>query len=156
MEMQPKILRVLQEGEFERVGGTDTITVDVRLIAATNRDLNAEMESGGFREDLFYRVAVYPITVPPLRDRTADIPPLVHHFVQHFAMRRGRRVDEIPAEVLRRLQDYHWPGNVRELQNVIERAVLTSPDSVLHLAEPLQNNVEAKVSGDETGLEAPI
>ena len=155
LEMQPKILRVLQEGEFERVGGTDTITVDVRVIAATNRDLNAEMEGGRFREDLFYRVAVYPITVPPLRDRTADIPPLVHHFVQHFAQRRGRRVDEIPAEVLRRLQDYYWPGNVRELQNVIERAVLTSSDSVLHLAEPLQNNADAKVSGGETGLEAP-
>ncbi len=155
LEMQPKILRVLQEGEFERVGGTDTITVDVRVIAATNRDLNAEMEGGRFREDLFYRVAVYPITVPPLRDRTADIPPLVHHFVQHFAQRRGRRVDEIPAEVLRRLQDYHWPGNVRELQNVIERAVLTSSDSVLHLAEPLQNNVDAKVSGGENWLEAP-
>ena len=138
LELQAKLLRALQEGEFERVGGTDTVVVDVRVIAATNRDLHAEMEQGVFREDLYYRIAVYPITLPPLRGRVADIAPLVHHFVQHFAKRRGRRVDEIPAEVLRLLQAYHWPGNVRELQNVIERAVLTTTDGVLRLAEPLQ------------------
>ncbi len=138
LELQPKLLRVLQEGEFERVGGTDTVAVDVRVIAATNRDLHAEMENGIFREDLYYRIAVYPITLPPLRDRIADIAPLVHHFVQFFSKRRGRRVDEIPAEVLRLLQAYRWPGNVRELQNVIERAVLTTTDGVLRLAEPLQ------------------
>ncbi len=144
LELQPKLLRVLQEGEFERVGGTDTVDVDMRVIAATNRDLHAEMENGVFREDLYYRIAVYPITLPPLRDRVADIAPLVHHFVRFFAKRRGRSVDEIPVEVLRLLQAYRWPGNVRELQNVIERAVLTTTDGVLRLAEPLQ----AKSNGE--------
>jgi transcriptional regulator with GAF, ATPase, and Fis domain len=139
LEMQPKLLRVLQEGKFERVGGSQTISVDVRVIAATNRDLNGDMEAGRFREDLFYRIAVYPITVPPLRDRRGDIPPLVQHFAQHFARLRGKRIDEVPAELMRRLTAYDWPGNVRELQNVIERAVLTSTGDVLKLAEPLQN-----------------
>ena len=154
-EMQPKLLRVLQEGEMERVGGSATIEVDVRLIAATNRDLNADMEAGRFREDLFYRVAVYPITVPALRDRPEDIPLLVQHFVQHFAQRRARRIDEVPTEVMRRLQAYHWPGNVRELQNVIERAVLTSSDRVLRLAEPLKTNGNDKVATRVIDLEAP-
>ena len=139
LEMQPKLLRVLQEGEMERVGGSQTIPVDVRVIAATNRDLNEDMETGRFREDLFYRIAVYPITIPPLRDRREDIPSLVEHFSQHFAQRRGRTISEIPTEVMRRLDVYDWPGNVRELQNVIERAVLTSTDGVLKLAEPLRN-----------------
>ncbi len=140
VEVQPKLLRVLQEGEMERVGGTQTISVDVRVIAATNRDLRQDMESGRFREDLFYRVAVYPITVPPLRDRRDDIALLVQHFVQHFSQRRGKRVEEVPAELMRRLQAYDWPGNVRELQNVIERAVLTSTDGVLKLTGPLETN----------------
>jgi PAS domain S-box-containing protein len=139
LETQPRLLRVLQEGEIERVGGSQTISVDVRVIAATNRDLNGDMKAGRFREDLFYRVAVYPITVPPLRDRRGDIPPLVQHFAQHYAQQRGKRIDEVPAELMRRLQTYDWPGNVRELQNVIERAVLTSTGDVLKLAEPLQN-----------------
>jgi PAS domain S-box-containing protein len=145
LEMQPKLLRVLQEGEIERVGGDTTIPVDVRLIAATNRDLAAETEAGRFREDLYYRIAVYPLTVPPLRLRTDDIPLLVQHFVQHFSERRGVRIDQVPAEVMHRLQSYAWPGNVRELQNVIERAVLTSKDRVLQLAEALSNH-----SGPET------
>ncbi len=155
LEMQPKLLRVLQEGETERVGGIQTIPVDVRVIAATNRDLSAEIEGGRFREDLFYRVAVYPITVPPLRDRREDIPLLVQHFVKHFAQRQGARIDEVPAEVMRLLQAYHWPGNVRELQNVIERAVLTSSDRVLHLAEPLKIEADEKVANREDQLEAP-
>ncbi|MCJ7754121.1 MAG: sigma 54-interacting transcriptional regulator, partial [Thermoanaerobaculales bacterium] len=155
LELQPKLLRVLQEGETERVGGTQTIAVDVRVIAATNRDLNAEMEAGRFREDLFYRVAVYPITVPPLRDRREDIPLLVQHFVQHFARRLAVRIDEIPAEVMRRLQAYHWPGNVRELQNVIERAVLISTDRVMHLAEPLKSDADVKAPAYEKEPEAP-
>ena len=150
LEMQPKLLRVLQEGEMERVGGTQTIPVDVRLIAATNRELIVDMEAGRFREDLFYRVAVYPITVPPLRDRREDIPPLVRHFVQHYAQRRGKRIDEVPAELMRRLQAYDWPGNVREMQNVIERAVLTSTDDVLKLAEPLQNAAIDSAAAGET------
>ena len=149
LEMQPELLRVLQDGRMERVGGTETITVDVRVIAATNRDLNADMEAGRFREDLFYRVAVYPITVPPLSDRRDDIPILVQHFVQHFARRRGTRIDQVPAEVMRRLQAYDWPGNVRELQNVIERAVLTSTDGVLRLAEPLTSASNGKTATQE-------
>ena len=123
---------------------------------ATNRDLNSDMESGRFREDLFYRIAVYPITVPPLRDRRDDIPILVQHFVQHFARRRGgSRIDQVPAEVMRRLQTYDWPGNVRELQNVVERAALTSTDEVLRLAEPLKSNSNGKVATRETGLDVP-
>ena len=148
--IQVKLLRVLQEGEIERVGGTDTIAVDVRLIAATNRDLSAEMEAGRFREDLFYRVAVYPITVPPLCDRRDDIPVLVQHFTRHFAQRRGLSIDEVPAEVMRRLQAYDWPGNIRELQNVIERAVLTTTGSVLHLAEPLKTDPNGKSAPRDT------
>ncbi len=154
LEMQPKLLRVLQEGEMERVGGTETVAVDVRVIAATNRDLNAEMEAGRFREDLFYRIAVYPITVPRLSDRREDIPLLVEHFVQHFAQRRGRRIDEIPAEVMRSLRAYDWPGNVRELQNVIERAVLTTSDRMLRLAEPLEGKTPGKADPREIGFDA--
>jgi transcriptional regulator with GAF, ATPase, and Fis domain len=112
------------------------------------------MEAGRFREDLFYRIAVYPITLPPLRDRREDIPLLVENFVHHFAQRRGLRIDEIPAEVMRRLRAYEWPGNVRELQNVIERAVLTSTDAVLRLAEPLQSAANEKVAIPEHGSDA--
>jgi PAS domain S-box-containing protein len=155
LEMQPELLRVLQDGRMERVGGTETITVDVRVIAATNRDLMADMEAGRFREDLFYRIAVYPITVPALGDRREDIPLLVQHFTRHFAQRRGLRIDEIPAEVMRRLQAYDWPGNVRELQNVIERAVLTSTDGVLRLAEPLKSASNGKVATRGAGLDIP-
>jgi transcriptional regulator with GAF, ATPase, and Fis domain len=150
LEMQPKLLRVLQEGEIERVGGSQPIPVDVRVIAATNRDLKADIGAGRFREDLFYRISVYPITVPPLRDRREDIPSLVRHFTRHFARRRGRDISEIPAEVMRRLDSYQWPGNVRELQNVIERAVLTSTGGVLKLAGPLLND-----SGKPTSPDAP-
>ena len=153
LEVQPALLRVLQDGQMERVGGSETIAVDVRVIAATNRDLNTDMEAGRFREDLFYRIAVYPITVPPLHDRRDDIPILVQHFVQHFARRRGTRIDQVPAEVMRRLQAYDWPGNVRELQNVIERAVLTSTDEVMRLAEPLERTSNGKVAPRDTAPE---
>jgi len=155
LEIQPELLRVLQDGQMERVGGAETISVDVGMIAATNRDPNADMEGGRFRENLFYRVAVYPITVPSLRDRRDDISILVQHFVQHFARRRGTRIDQVPAEVTRRLQAYDWPGNVRELQNVIERAVLTSTDEVLRLAEPLKSNSNGKVATRQNGLNVP-
>ena len=137
LEVQPKLLRALQDGEIERVGGTDTIGVDVRVIAATNRDLTAEMKAGRFREDLFYRLDVYPITVPPLRQRAGDIPALVQHFVARTAAKHGVVIGEIPAAIMSRLQEYWWPGNVRELQNVLERAVLTSSNGVLRLADPL-------------------
>ena len=135
LELQAKLLRVLQEGEFERVGGTETITVDVRVIAATNRDLAAEKSAGSFREDLFYRLSVFPIESPPLRDRKEDIPLLVKHFVDKFSKKTGKKIDGIPESVITSLQQYHWPGNVRELENVIERSVILSPGGKLVVNE---------------------
>jgi formate hydrogenlyase transcriptional activator len=126
-ELQPKLLRVLQEQEFERLGGTKTIKVDVRLVAATHRDLAKMVADGRFREDLYYRLNVFPVEVPPLRDRPDDIPRLVRHFTQQFARRTGRRIETIPSAIMDALVRYPWPGNVRELQNVIERAVILSP-----------------------------
>jgi len=126
LELQPKLLRVLQEQEFERVGGTKTIKVDVRLVAATHRDLAKMVAAGRFREDLFYRLNVFPVTLPPLRERSHDIPGLVVHFTQRIARRMGRRIEAIPTEVMDALVQYPWPGNVRELQNIIERAVILS------------------------------
>jgi formate hydrogenlyase transcriptional activator len=131
LELQPKLLRVLQEQEFERLGGTRTIRVNVRLVAATNRDLGQMVAENRFRSDLYYRLNVFPIALPPLRDRTDDIPRLVRHFTQRFAQRMGRRIETIPSEVMDALVRYHWPGNVRELQNVIERAVIISNGSTL-------------------------
>jgi formate hydrogenlyase transcriptional activator len=132
-ELQPKLLRVLQEQEFERLGSTRTIKVDVRLVAATHRDLAKLVPEGRFREDLYYRLNVFPLVLPPLRDRPDDIPGLVRHFTQRFARRMGRRIESIPSAVLDALVRYAWPGNVRELQNVIERAVILSPGSTLHV-----------------------
>ena len=125
-ELQPKLLRVLQEQEFERLGATRTIKVDVRLVAATHHDLTRMVADGRFREDLYYRLNVFPIVLPPLRERRDDIPRLVRHFTQQFARRMGRRIETIPSAVMDGLVRYHWPGNVRELQNVIERAVILS------------------------------
>ena len=132
-ELQPKLLRVLQEQEFERLGGTKTIKVDVRLIAATHRDLGKMVADGRFREDLFYRLSVFPVMLPPLRERRDDIPRLVRHFTQGFARRVGRRIESIPTAVMDALVRYSWPGNVRELQNVIERAVILSSGKSLHV-----------------------
>jgi formate hydrogenlyase transcriptional activator len=132
-ELQPKLLRVLQEQEFERLGSTKTIKVDVRLVAATNRDLAAMVADGHFRSDLYYRLNIYPLVLPPLRERRDDIPRLVRHFTQHFARRMGRRIETIPSAVLEALARYPWPGNVRELQNVIERAVIRSLGSSLQV-----------------------
>jgi formate hydrogenlyase transcriptional activator len=132
-ELQPKLLRVLQEQEFERLGSTKTINVDVRLVAATNRDLAAMVADGQFRSDLYYRLNVFPLVLPPLRERSDDIPPLVRHFTQRFARRMGRRIETIPSAVMEALVRYPWPGNIRELQNVIERAVILSPDSSLQV-----------------------
>ena len=126
LELQPKLLRVLQEQEFERLGGTRTIKVDVRLVAATHRDLPKMVADGRFREDLYYRLNVFPVAMPPLRERPDDIPRLVRHFTQQFARRMGRRIETIPSAVMDALVHYRWPGNVRELQNVIERAVILS------------------------------
>jgi len=131
LELQPKLLRVLQEREFERLGSVRTMRTDARLVAATNRDLAAMVDEGKFRADLFYRLNVFPIRVPPLRSRPADIPPLVRHFAQQFARRNNKTIESIPSETMDALVNYHWPGNVRELQNVIERAVILSTDPVL-------------------------
>jgi transcriptional regulator with GAF, ATPase, and Fis domain len=129
--LQPKLLRVLQEQEFERLGGTHTHQVDVRLVAATNRDLMKMVNRGEFRIDLYYRLNVFPVSLPPLRERREDIPDLVAHFVDIYSRRMGKQIDEIPSETLSALSSYHWPGNIRELQNIIERAVILSNDGVL-------------------------
>jgi formate hydrogenlyase transcriptional activator len=134
LELQPKLLRVLQEREFERLGSTRTLRTDVRLIAATNRDLKTMVEEQRFRSDLYYRLNVFPIRVPSLRERKEDIPLLVRHFVQEFSRRNGRVIDTIPSETMQALVRYHWPGNIRELQNVIERAVIISRGPVLNVA----------------------
>jgi formate hydrogenlyase transcriptional activator len=137
LELQVKLLRVLQEQEFERLGSTRTIRVNVRILAATNRDLDHMVEEQRFRSDLYYRLKVFPITVPPLRDRAEDIPLLVRHFAQKLALRMKKRIETIPSEAMKALQAYHWPGNVRELENFIERAVILTqgPDLFVSLAE---------------------
>ncbi len=133
LELQPKLLRVLQEREFERLGSTRTIKTDARLIAATNRDLAACVEERTFRADLFYRLNVFPIQVPPLRERPEDIPLLVRHFVQYFARKINRGIDTIPSETMEALVRYGWPGNIRELQNLIEHSVIVSPGPLLQV-----------------------
>jgi len=132
---QVKLLRVLQEREFERLGGTRTLKVDVRLVAATNRDLRAALEEGTFREDLYYRLNVVPIDIPPLREHTEDIPDLVQLFIERFSRGSGKPVTAIRPEALQRLMEFHWPGNVRELENVIERACAMAKGSVLELED---------------------
>jgi formate hydrogenlyase transcriptional activator len=143
LELQPKLLRVLQEKEFERLGSTRTQHVDVRVVAATNRDLTQMVEDRLFRSDLYYRLNVFPITVPPLRERAEDIPLLVRYFAQKHARRMDRRIETIPAEEMEALTRYHWPGNVRELENLIERAVILSRGPALHVPLP-----EGRLSGD--------
>jgi transcriptional regulator with GAF, ATPase, and Fis domain len=125
-DTQVALLRVLQEREFERVGGAQAIRVDVRVIAATNRDLNAAVANGTFHQDLFYRLNVFPIEVPPLRERKDDILMLVEYFVQRYASRAGKNIRSIDKKTLELFQSYHWPGNIRELQNIIERSVILS------------------------------
>jgi formate hydrogenlyase transcriptional activator len=127
LELQPKLLRALQEQEFERVGGSHTIQVDVRIVAATNQDLAARMKEKQFRTDLYYRLNVFPITLPALRDRQDDIPDLIRHFVGVFSGRLNKLVDHVPDQLMELLKSYQWPGNVRELQNFVERAVLMTP-----------------------------
>jgi formate hydrogenlyase transcriptional activator len=151
LELQPKLLRVLQEREFERLGSTRTLRSDARLIAATNRDLKGMAEEGKFRSDLYYRLNVFPIRVPALRERKEDIPLLVRHFVQEFSRRNHRVIDTIPSETIEALVRYHWPGNIRELQNVIERAVIISKGPVLNvcLAE-LKPSITTKITPANT------
>ena len=136
LELQSKLLRAIQEQELERVGGNRTIRVDARLIAATNRDLRQMVEEGKFRGDLFYRLHVFPLTVPPLRERNEDIPLLARYFTQKHARRMNRPIDSIPSSAMESLKNYPWPGNIRELQNVIERSVILSPGRVLQIAMP--------------------
>jgi formate hydrogenlyase transcriptional activator len=133
LELQVKLLRVLQEQEFERLGSTRTIRVDVRVVAATNRDLGQMVEEQKFRSDLYYRLKVFPITLPPLRERAEDIPALVRHFAQKFALRMKKRIETIPADAMKALQAYAWPGNIRELENFIERAVILTSGSDLRV-----------------------
>lgn len=138
LESQVKLLRVIQEGEFERVGGTKTIKVDVRIIAATNRNLKAGVDKGTFREDLWYRLNVFPIDVPALRHRREDIPLLTEHFVMRFAHQFGKNITAIAPATVKALREYSWPGNVREIANVLERAVINTNGSVLRLREDLE------------------
>jgi transcriptional regulator with GAF, ATPase, and Fis domain len=139
LELQAKLLRVLQEGEFERVGGSQTLKVDVRLVAATNRDLEGAVQEGRFRADLFYRLNVFPIPIPPLRKRPEDIPRLARHFAMIFSSKMGKSAGRLSDDVLQKLTAYSWPGNIRELQNVIERAVILSPPGRFVLADVLSN-----------------
>jgi PAS domain S-box-containing protein len=148
LELQPKLLRVLQDREFERLGGVQTLRVDVRIIAATNRDLRQDIADKMFREDLFYRLNIFPIGLPPLRDRREDIPILVHHFVRKHAMRMGRTIHTIPDETMRVLQNWDWPGNVRELENMIERMVILTKGQVL-AAAPAEVQVAQDVAADD-------
>ena len=138
IELQAKLLRVVQDGEFERLGGSRTLKVDVRIIAATNRDLEQEVRKGGFREDLWYRLNIFPITMPPLRERLDDIPLLVEFYVDKIAKRMGKTITHISTSVMGKLQSYRWPGNIRELENVLERAVINSSGPKLHLADELK------------------
>ncbi len=142
LELQPKLLRVLQEGEFERLGSSKTTRVDVRIIAATNRDLQLEVQKGLFRSDLWYRLNVYPITVPPLRDRKGDIPLLANTFIKQFSKKLGRLIKAIDPDTMEQLQQYRWPGNIRELRNSIERALINTQGPVLKLVDKLNGVIE--------------
>jgi formate hydrogenlyase transcriptional activator len=133
LELQPKLLRVLQEQEFERLGSTRTLRVDVRLIAATNRDLAQMAAEKHFREDLYFRLNVFPIRIPPLRERQGDIPLLVQHYVDKYASRMNKQIESIPEQTMAALCSYFWPGNIRELQNLIERSVILTPGNVLQI-----------------------
>ena len=138
LEVQAKLLRVIQHNEFERLGSSHTVKVDVRIVATTNRNLEEEVRKGRFRQDLYYRLNVFPLTVPPLRQRKDDIPLLVQAFIERYSRKLGKHIASIQKETLKALQDYPWPGNVRELESVIERALILCPGSVLQLADKLE------------------
>jgi two-component system nitrogen regulation response regulator NtrX len=161
LKTQAKILRILQEQKFERVGGTQTISIDVRIVAATNKDLKAEIQSGNFREDLFYRLNVIPFNIPPLRERKEDIPVLATHYLKEFSMLHGRKLRELSPEAFQVLSAYPWPGNVRELKNLIERVVILTPESeegllitAAHLLRNLQDD-SFTVRMEEAGMAVP-
>ncbi len=156
--IQIKLLRILQEKEFERIGGSETIKADVRIIAATNRDLEKNIEDGSFRQDLYYRLNVFPIHIPPLRERKTDIPLLVDFFIEKYAKANHKTVNRISTQAIDMLMSYHWPGNVRELENCLERAVLLTSDDVIHghhLPPTLQTSEVGEVVG-ESGLDATL
>jgi chemotaxis protein methyltransferase CheR len=140
LELQPKLLRVIQDGEFERLGSSRTIKVDVRIIAATNRNLEEEVRNDRFRKDLWYRLNIFPITVPALREHMEDLPQLVEYYIDKISRRLGKSIESIPTNVMNTLQNYHWPGNVRELENVIERAVINSSSPKLRLVDELKTS----------------
>jgi len=148
LELQPKLLRVLQEQQFERVGSNHTTQVDVRIIAATNLHLQQMVDGKSFRADLYYRLNVFPIALPALRQRKEDIPLLVRHFVDRFGDRLGRQVNHIPNELIERLTEYHWPGNIRELQNFVERSLITSTGNVL---TPREKELEFMTAAPQEG-----
>jgi len=138
LEIQAKLLRVIQDNKFERLGSSQTITVDVRIVATTNRDLEEEVRKGRFRQDLYYRLNVFPVTVPPLRQRKEDIPLMVQAFIERYSRKLGKQITSIHKETMKALQDYPWPGNVRELESIIERAVILCPGPVLQLTDKLE------------------
>jgi formate hydrogenlyase transcriptional activator len=157
LELQPKLLRVLQEQEFERLGSTRTIRVDVRIVAATNRDLSTMVQERRFRADLFYRLHVFPISLPPLRERRDDIPLLVRHFVEKYADRMNKQIHSIPEDVMEALKNHSWPGNIRELQNFIERSTILTSGPVLNaplgdLRHDLGRPAEAPAPGGKLTL----
>lgn len=135
LDIQAKLLRVLQESEFERVGGTQTLTCNVRVIAATHRDLAQLSQQGKFRADLYYRLNVFPIHLPPLRERKEDIPALVKHFIKIYSAKFGKKINSVPERMMADLQSYLWPGNIRELQHIIERAIILSKSSQLAVVD---------------------
>jgi formate hydrogenlyase transcriptional activator len=149
LETQVKLLRVIQEREFERVGGTNTIKLDVRIIAASNRNLEEEVNAGRFRSDLFYRLNVFPIVLPPLRNRLEDIAPLANFFLARYSKNTGRRVTAISSNVIKELKGYSWPGNVRELEHVIERSILLTQETVLKEIQLPQRQKKGKIEPTE-------
>jgi formate hydrogenlyase transcriptional activator len=151
-EVQVKLLRVLQEGQFERVGSAKPVRVNVRVIAATNRDLATAVAEGRFRTDLFYRLNVFPIQIPPLRERREDIPLVAKYFTAKYAAKAGKRIETVSRKALSALAAYHWPGNVRELQNIIERAVLLSPGPELELGDWFRQPTDSPVASGDTTL----
>ncbi len=152
LELQTKLLRVLQEGEFERLGSANTIRVDVRVIAATNRDLEEAIAKGGFREDLYYRLNVFPIECPPLRERADDIPLLVRHFIDKYSAKIGKKIETVSNDIMESFQQYSWPGNIRELENIVERAVILSRGSQLEPGDWLPKaTVSASADASSSG-----
>jgi transcriptional regulator with GAF, ATPase, and Fis domain len=153
LELQPKLLRVLQDREFERLGGVRTLRVDVRIVSATNRDLRRDVAEKKFREDLYYRLNVFPIELPPLRQRRDDVEMLVQHFVRKYSLRMGKHIDTIPAEAMRRLSNWSWPGNVRELENMVERMVIMSKGTVLAAPPSELSDEEYAAEDNLSGME---